>query len=63
MVYFSLVTMTSVGYGDIAPLAAPARSLAALEGLLSQLYLAIIIARLVGLEIAGRMQNSGPDND
>ncbi len=60
LVYFSLVTMTTVGYGDILPLASPARALASFEGLLSQLYLAVIIARLVGLEIAGRLQNPPP---
>lgn len=60
LLYFSLVTMTTIGFGDIVPVAAPARSLAAIEGLLGQLYLAIIIARLVGLEIASRMQGSGP---
>ncbi len=61
LVYFSLVTMTTVGYGDILPLASPARALASFEGLLSQLYLAIIIARLVGLEIASRLQPPPPD--
>jgi hypothetical protein len=62
LLYFSMVTMATVGFGDIVPVAAPARSLAALEGLLGQLYLAIIIARLVGLEIASRMQDSGSRN-
>jgi len=61
LVYFSIVTMTTVGFGDILPLAAPARALTSFEGLLSQLYLAIIIARLVGLEIASRLQNPKPD--
>lgn len=45
--YFSLVTLTTVGYGDITPVAHVARSLAALEALIGQLYPAIIIARLV----------------
>ena len=45
--YFSLVTLTTVGYGDITPVARIARSLAALEALIGQLYPAIIIARLV----------------
>lgn len=58
LLYFSLVAMTTIGFGDIVPVAAPARSMAAIEGLLGQLYLAIIIARLVGLEIASRMQDS-----
>ena len=57
LVYFSLVTMTTLGYGDILPLAPTARALASFEAMISQLYLAIIIARLVGLEIATRLQN------
>jgi len=56
--YFSLVTLTTIGYGDIYPLSPPARSLATLEGLLAQLYLAIILARLVGLEISQRLLKS-----
>ena len=61
LIYFSLITMTTVGYGDILPVASAARALASFEGLVSQLYLAIIIARLVGLEIASRLQNPKPD--
>jgi hypothetical protein len=53
--YYSLITMTTVGYGDITPSSSSARVFAALEGLLAQLYLAIIIARLVSLEIAQRL--------
>lgn len=56
LLYFSFVAMTTIGFGDIVPVAPPARGLAALEGLLAQLYLTIIIARLVGLEIANRLQ-------
>lgn len=52
--YFSMITLTTVGYGDVSPVSSQARSLAALEGILGQLYLAIIIARLVGLELAHR---------
>lgn len=48
-VYFSFVTLTTVGYGDITPVARAARSLAALEALVGQLYPAIILARLVSL--------------
>lgn len=47
--YFSFVTLTTVGYGDITPVARVARSLANLEALIGQLYPAIIIARLVSL--------------
>jgi hypothetical protein len=48
-VYFSFMTLTSVGYGDIAPAAPAARALAMLEAVFGQLYLAVLIARLVSL--------------
>ncbi len=52
--YFSFVTLTSVGYGDIVPLHPYARSLANLEAVIGQLYPATLLARLVSLEITGR---------
>jgi hypothetical protein len=55
-VYYSFVTLTTVGYGDITPIHPFARSLATLEALVGQLYPAILIARLVSLEIQGRME-------
>ena len=60
LVYFSLITMTTVGYGDITPASDPARIVAALEALLAQLYLAIIIARLVGMELLHREREPSP---
>jgi hypothetical protein len=45
--YFSFVTLTTLGYGDITPLSRPARNLAALEAVFGQLYLAVLVARLV----------------
>jgi Ion channel len=50
--YFSFVTLTTVGYGDITPVAHIAKSLAILEALLGQLYPAIVLARLVSLHVA-----------
>ncbi len=50
--YFSFVTLSTLGYGDITPLTRPARGLAALEAIFGQLYLAILIARLVSLQVA-----------
>lgn len=50
--YFSFVTLTSVGYGDLAPISPAARSLAMFEGIVGQLYVAILIARLVGIHVA-----------
>ncbi|PWT75866.1 MAG: hypothetical protein C5B59_07795 [Bacteroidetes bacterium] len=49
--YFSLATLTTLGYGDITPVNIPARSLSTLEGLIGQLYPAILIARLVSMEL------------
>jgi len=49
--YFSITTLTTVGYGDITPVAASARSLSNLEAIIGQLYPAILIARLVSLQI------------
>lgn len=47
--YFSFVTLTTLGYGDMAPLTAAARGLAMTEALLGQIYLAVVIARLVAM--------------
>jgi hypothetical protein len=52
-VYFSFVTLTTAGYGDITPVARAARSLSNLEALIGQLYPAIVLARLVSLQVAG----------
>ncbi len=46
--YFSFVTLATLGYGDIIPMTRPARSLAVVEAVTGQLYLAILIGRLVG---------------
>ncbi len=52
--YFSLVTLSTVGYGDVVPLTDFARTLAGLEGIIGQMYIAILIARLVAIHT---MQN------
>ena len=54
MVYFSLATLTTTGYGDIVPLNPFARSLANLESVIGPFYLAITVARLVTLELEDR---------
>lgn len=50
-VYFSFVTLTTTGYGDIAPLSPVARSLAMLEALIGQMFPSILLARLVSMEL------------
>jgi hypothetical protein len=52
LVYFSFVTLSTVGYGDITPLSPLARSFAFMEAIIGQIYLAVLVARLVGLHIA-----------
>jgi len=55
LLYFSLVTLSTIGYGDIVPLQGEARMLAALEGIAGVLYIAITVALLVN---AYRQQNN-----
>jgi hypothetical protein len=47
LIYFSFVTLVTLGYGDIVPLSIGVRSLAILEGVVGQLYLVIMISTLV----------------
>ena len=49
--YFSFITLTTVGYGDITPVRPIVRTLAVAEALTGQLYLAVMIARLVAMEM------------
>jgi CDP-diglyceride synthetase len=52
LVYFSLTTISTVGYGDITPLTLQARYAAVTEGIAGQFYLAILVARLVGMQMS-----------
>jgi voltage-gated potassium channel len=49
--YFSLTTLSTIGFGDITPLTLQARYAAVAEGITGQFYLAILVARLVGLQM------------
>jgi hypothetical protein len=51
MVYFSFVTQTTLGYGDVTPLSRMAGNLAILQALVGQLYLGVILARIVSLVV------------
>lgn len=58
LLYFSFVTLTSTGYGDIVPIHPLARSLCSIEAIIGQLYTTILLARLVTLElVANRAPN------
>lgn len=56
-VYFSFVTLTTLGYGDISPVSNPARTLAMFEAVGGVLYLAMIISRLVALHQIQALQS------
>jgi hypothetical protein len=49
LLYFSFGTLTTSGFGDIVPLTPVARTAAMVEGIVGQLFMAILIARLVGV--------------
>jgi hypothetical protein len=59
--FFSFVTLTTLGYGDVVPASAPSAALTSLEAVMGALYLTVLIARLVGLHIAASRDtpNSG----
>lgn len=62
--YFSLTTLTTVGYGDLAPATPLARLLATSEALVGQVYLVTFVAMLVGLageRLRGRSAAAGPE--
>ena len=50
-IYFSFVTLTTLGYGDMLPVSPFAKTLSWFEAVFGQLYLAVTIARLVSLEV------------
>ncbi len=52
LIYFSLTTLSTVGYGDIAPVSLQARYLSVAEGITGQFYLAILVARLVAMQMS-----------
>jgi voltage-gated potassium channel len=56
-IYYSFVCLTTTGYGDIAPRSEMTRTLSILESVMGQMYLAILIARLVSLQVAQSMMN------
>jgi len=53
MKYFSFVTLTTLGYGDVVPISDQAKTMAISEALIGQIYLTVLIARLVGVYAAG----------
>ncbi len=56
--YYSFITLTTVGYGDVTPLSTPARTCAWLEALTGQFYLAVLVAGLVGALLSKKEEAS-----
>ena len=57
LIFFSFITLTTVGYGDIIPLDGQARSLVILESVTGIMYPAVLIGRLIGLHISRRVES------
>ncbi len=57
--YYSMVVITTMGFGDITPLTRFARSLTLLEGLVGQLYMVILMGKMVSLHIEGSRTEKG----
>jgi voltage-gated potassium channel len=53
--YFSMITITTVGYGDITPVSPAARSIATLEPIVGQLLMTVLVAWLVGMFISASL--------
>ncbi len=51
LVFFSFMTLTTIGLGDVTPVTAPTQSLTAIEGVMGVLYVAVLVAKVVGVYI------------
>lgn len=60
-VYYSFVTLTTLGYGDITPLTQTARSLSFVEAVVGQFYIAVLVAGLVSAYISAKQKNNDKD--
>jgi len=60
--YFSVMTLTTLGYGNIAPAGSPVYSLVWLESVFGQFYIAVVVAQLVGLRLAQAIERSRSDS-
>ena len=63
LLYYSFICLTTTGFGDISPISEGARSLSVMEAVFGQLFVAILIARLVSLEVAQSMREERKESD
>lgn len=59
--YISPVTLTTIGYGDMSPIRAPAVSLAWMEAVFGHFYIAVIVAQLVAAHLTQTLRRGDPD--
>lgn len=59
VLYYSFETLTTIGYGDVTPASPPARFFSVCEALVGQLYLAVLVARFVGLQVTHHTTRRG----
>ena len=57
LLYFSLITLATVGYGDILPVSETARTLAVIEATVGQFYVAVIVAVFIGMYVTQRRES------
>lgn len=58
-IYYSFATLTTLGYGDVVPISRVARMLAVGEAMTGQVYLTVLVARLVALQVEARNESDG----
>jgi hypothetical protein len=58
--YFSVMTLTTMGFSDMAPAGAPVYSLTWVESVFGQFYIAVVVAQIVGLRLAQAIKPDRP---
>jgi hypothetical protein len=61
LLYYSFVTLATVGYGDVSPASPAARSLSLIEAVIGIMYVATMIARFVSIQTNNDRRNGTPD--
>lgn len=62
MIYFSFVTLATLGYGDIVPMTSSARSVAVIEAMVGQFYVAVVVAVLVSAFVSQKLQDQADES-